>query len=63
MKDCFALAGEVDKALDGMKNAINLGFINYPVFSQDRFLDDIRNDKRFNRMIERVKYDWEHFEV
>jgi len=63
MADCCALVDEAAQALDWMKNAIRLGFINYPQFSRDRFLDGLRDDERFQRIMERLKYDWEHFEV
>jgi hypothetical protein len=63
MADCYALVDEADHALDWMENAIRLGFINYPMFSRDRFLDGIRDDERFEEIMKRVKHDWEHFEV
>jgi serine/threonine protein kinase len=63
MADCYALAGDTAQALDWMENAIRLGFINYRHYSLDRFLDGIRDDKRFQQIMERVKYEWEHFEV
>ena len=29
----------------------------------DPFLASIRNEPRFRKLMERVKYEWEHFEV
>jgi TolB-like protein len=59
----FALLGEKDEALDWLENAVNRGFINYPFISNhDIFLDNIRNEERFKKLMERVKYEWEHFE-
>jgi non-specific serine/threonine protein kinase len=63
MADCYALVDETTRALDWMENAIRLGFINYPHFSLDRFLDGIRDDQRFQQIMERLKHDWETFEV
>jgi serine/threonine protein kinase len=63
MADCYAFVDEADHALDWMENAIRLGWINYPMFSRDRFLDGIRDDERFKEIMKRVKHDWEHFEV
>jgi TolB-like protein/predicted Zn-dependent protease len=60
----FALLDEKKKALDWLENAVNRGFINYPFISMhDTFLDNIRGEERFNKLMERVKYEWEHFEV
>ena len=60
----FALLDEKKKALDWLENAVNRGFINYPFIStHDTFLDNIRGEERFNKLMERVKYEWEHFEV
>jgi TolB-like protein/Tfp pilus assembly protein PilF len=63
MADCYALVDETAQALEWMGNAIRLGFINYPHFSLDRFLDGMRDDKRFQQIKERVKHEWENFEV
>jgi serine/threonine protein kinase/tetratricopeptide (TPR) repeat protein len=59
----FALLGEKNEALDWLENAVNRGFINYPFISKhDSFLDNIRGEERFKKLMERVKYEWEHFE-
>jgi len=59
----FALLGEKDEALDWLENAVDRGFINYPFISKhDIFLDNIRGDERFKKLMEHVKYEWEHFE-
>jgi tetratricopeptide (TPR) repeat protein len=59
----FALLGEKNEALDWLENAVNRDFINYPFISKhDIFLDNIRGEERFRRLMERVKYEWEHFE-
>jgi hypothetical protein len=39
-------------------------FQNYSLFAEnDKFLAKIRGDERFKKLMERVKYEWEHFEV
>jgi len=49
--------------LDWLENAVRLGFINYPFLNQyDSFLENVRGEERFKMPMERVKYDWEHFE-
>ena len=53
-----------DEALNWLEHAINIGFINYPFLNEyDPFLENIRGEKRFKKLMERVKYEWEHFEV
>jgi hypothetical protein len=42
---------------------VNLGMINYPLMNGlDPFLANIRGEERFKKLMERVKYEWEHFE-
>jgi len=61
---CYALLDEKEKSLDWLENAVNRGFINYPFLSEyDLFLENIRGEERFKQLMERVKYEWEHFEV
>ncbi len=51
------------EALDWLENAINRGFINYPALEKEPFLESVRGEKLFQRLMERVKYEWKHFEV
>ncbi len=61
--EAFALLSEKKEALDWLENAVNRGFINYPFMNRhDWFLDNIRGEERFKKLMERVKYEWEHFE-
>ncbi|MFC2157870.1 protein kinase [Acidobacteriota bacterium] len=60
----MSLLDEKKRALDWLETAIDGGFINYPLLSkQDPFLDNIRGDPRFKKLMERVKHEWENFEV
>jgi non-specific serine/threonine protein kinase len=60
----FALSGMKDEAFDWLENAVDRGFINYPFMSEyDPFIENIRSEPRFKRLMERVKHEWEHFEV
>ncbi len=59
----LALAGAKDEALDWLENAVNRGFINYPFMEKDTFLNSIRGEEKFKKLMEQVKYEWEHFEV
>jgi serine/threonine protein kinase len=61
--ECYALTGEKARALDWLERDVNLGMINYPFMHElDPFLDNIRGEERFKKLMKRVKYEWEHFE-
>ncbi len=60
----FSLLNEKNEALQWVENAINVGFLNYPMLAElDPFLENIRSEGRFKKLMERVKYEWENFEV
>jgi non-specific serine/threonine protein kinase len=50
------------EALDWLENAVNRGFVNYPALGREPFLANIRDEERFKKLMERVKYEWERFE-
>jgi non-specific serine/threonine protein kinase len=59
----MALLDERKEALDWLENAVNRGFINYPLLAEkEPWLANIRGEERFKKLMERVKYEWEHFE-
>jgi len=60
----YALLDEKEEAFRWLEHAIERGWINYPMFAErNPFLENIRGEPRFQRLMERVKYEWEHFEV
>ena len=60
----YSFLDQKESALQWLENAINRGFINYPFMNEiDPFLENIRGEKRFKELMERVKYEWENFEV
>ena len=60
----LALLDEKNLALDWLENAVNRGFINYPLLAEkDPWLANLRGEERFKTLMERVKKEWEHFEV
>jgi len=64
MAECYAMINEKKLALDCIENAINRGVINYPFWAEKNpFLENIRGEERFKKLMERVKYEWENFEV
>ena len=62
--DCYALLNEKEIALDWLERSVKKGWINYPYFNEiDPFLENIRGEKRFKKIMEKVKYEWENFEL
>jgi hypothetical protein len=60
----FTFAGMNDKSLDFLEQAVNQGFINYPLMSiQDPILETIRGEERFQKLMKRVKHEWENFDA
>jgi non-specific serine/threonine protein kinase len=60
----YAMLYDREEALYWVEAAVDHGFINYPYLSQyDPLLAKLRDDPRFKKLMERVKYEWEHFEV
>jgi TolB-like protein/Tfp pilus assembly protein PilF len=62
--DILALAGLKEEALDWLSNAVDRGFINYPIIAEhDPALESIRGEPRFRDIAARAKYEWEHFDA
>jgi len=59
----LALVGSKEEALDWLENAVNRGWINCSLIGCDPLLNSIRGEERFKKLMERAKYEWEHFEV
>jgi TolB-like protein/tetratricopeptide (TPR) repeat protein len=64
MATFYSYLGEKEKSLEYLENAVGRGFINYPLLSKhDILLNNIRDEERFKKLMEQVKYEWENFEV
>jgi TolB-like protein/Flp pilus assembly protein TadD len=64
MAHAYALIGEKEKALDWLENAVDRGFIAYPFLNKhDPFLENVRKEERYRKLMERIKYEWETFDV
>jgi serine/threonine protein kinase/Flp pilus assembly protein TadD len=60
----YALIEEKDEAIDWLEHAASRGFIHFPFLSEhDPFLENLRGEERFKKLMKKVKHDWEHFEV
>jgi tetratricopeptide (TPR) repeat protein len=60
----YVLLNEKEEAYKWLERAVERGIINYPYFSElDPFLENIRGEPRFKKLMERVKHEWENFEV
>ena len=60
----LSLANLKNEALDWLENSTKMGMINYPLLNNlDPFLENIRGEERFKKLMERVKYEWENFDV
>ena len=60
----YALIDHPQEAMDWLENAVNRGFVNYPFLNEfDPLLNNIRSEPEFKKLMERVKNEWERFEV
>jgi non-specific serine/threonine protein kinase len=64
MATFYSYLGEKEESLKWLENAVNRGFTNYPLISeQDILLENIRKDKGFKTLLQRVKKEWEGFQI
>lgn len=62
LADCYALAGEVEEALDWLERNVEIGMANYPWLDHiDPLLENVRGEPRFRRILERVEAEWRTF--
>jgi len=59
----YAFLNKREDSLGWLETAIERGIRPYPLMAADPFLDNIRQEPRFVKLMERVKRDWEDFEV
>jgi len=60
----YSMMGKTEESLEWLEHAINRGFINYPFLNEyDPFFENIRGEERFVKLMERVKHEWENFEM
>jgi eukaryotic-like serine/threonine-protein kinase len=59
----FALVDARDESLVWLENAVHRGFINYPSLQRMPFLDNLRDEDRFKKLMEWAKYEWENCDI
>ena len=53
-----------DKSLEFLEQAVDNGFINYPLMAEkDPLLESVRGTEKFKKLITRVKHEWENFDA
>jgi eukaryotic-like serine/threonine-protein kinase len=63
LSQCYARLGFIDDSIMWLENAMKRGFFNYPFITQrDPFLKDVVKDKRFEKVLSRLKTEWENNE-
>jgi len=64
LAECHTLLGDTKGGLEWLERAVGLGLINYPFLStHNPFLAPLRTEQGFQQLMERVKREWETFEV
>jgi non-specific serine/threonine protein kinase len=64
MAQGYALIDEIQAALEWLNIAVERGFINYPLLHHlDPFLDKVRREPEFTRLMQSTRERWEAFEV
>jgi hypothetical protein len=59
----FALTNQTSEALDWLERSVDRGFVNYPFLSTvDPLLNGLKEENRFQELMQRVKCKWEMFE-
>ncbi|MGB7069304.1 MAG: winged helix-turn-helix domain-containing protein [Pyrinomonadaceae bacterium] len=57
----FAQAGNSEEALNWLRYTADNGFPCYPLFERDRYLDPIRKDPEFRKLLAEMKEQWEGY--
>jgi eukaryotic-like serine/threonine-protein kinase len=64
LAECYALLGDPDYAVEWLERALQKGFINYPMVNRwDPLLAPVRHTPAFDALIDRMREQWENFEV
>jgi tetratricopeptide (TPR) repeat protein len=62
--ELYCVLGDFDSALRWLDRAASWGWINYPLYARtDPLLEGLRGDPRYQAFLDRVKKQWDEFEV
>ena len=60
----YSILDQKQPAMKWLENSVSQGFVNYPFMDEiDPFLENIRGEPKFKKLLEKVKHEWENFEV
>lgn len=57
----YAIMGRHDEAIKWLESVANEGFPCYALFQRDHNLDNLRQDARFQALLQKLKQQWEHY--
>jgi hypothetical protein len=61
--DGYAMLGQTDESLEWLEAMVSTDFINFPLLStHDVFLNHIRREPRFVKLMDKVKFAWDNFD-
>jgi adenylate cyclase len=62
--ECHSLLGDAAGGIEWLERSVDLGLINYPFLNEhNTLLEPLRAEPRFQRLMQRVKHEWETFDV
>jgi TolB-like protein/Flp pilus assembly protein TadD len=63
MAESYALMDLKEESIEWIEKAVSNQNISYPWYESDPFFINLHGEEKFMKLMERVKYEWENFEV
>jgi tetratricopeptide (TPR) repeat protein len=64
LAESYTVLDQKKEALEWLEHSVELGFMNFQFLEKTNpLLENIRGEPRFMKLMERVKYEWENFEM
>ena len=63
MAESYALMDLKEESIEWIEKAVSNQNICYPWYVSDPFFTNLHEEEKFKKLMERVKYEWENFEV